>query len=76
MNTQQTILTTIEQLLEDGRKENMISYKEIITKAGYCRNVVINSIKLLCAMGLLEINKPPTHKYQGNLPNCYRILKK
>jgi len=34
MNTQQTILTTIEQLLEDGRKENMISYKEIITKAG------------------------------------------
>ena len=50
MNTQQTILTTIEQLLEDGRKENMISYKEIVAKAGYCRNVVINSvvIKLGC----------------------------
>jgi len=72
-HSQQTIFKTIEQFLKGG--QTVISYSEIIKQSGYRRTAVINAVKLLNALGLIQISKPSYYKYKNNLPYSYKIIR-
>jgi len=71
-HSQQTIFKTIEQFLKSG--QTMIFYSEIMKQSGYGRTAVINAVKLLNALGLIQISKPDC-KHNENLPYSYKIIR-
>jgi DNA-binding Lrp family transcriptional regulator len=72
-NAQKGVLETIELLVLKGGK-TMISYSEIQKRSGFGRTAVINAVKLLNALGLIQISKPNC-KYNENLPYSYKIIR-
>jgi len=71
-HAQKSIFEAINKLVTNGKE--MLSYGDIISKSGYCRTTVINAVRLLSALGLIQTSKPDC-KHNENLPYTYKVIK-